>query len=79
MRRFFFFSNPESLCESGCYPVHFQQHAGFSLRVAEVGVREAGAQTQSAPLEAANFLCHDLGAVLDVILSGRAVLVSLLR
>lgn len=61
------------------YPVHLQQHAGFPLRVAEAGVREAGAQAQRAPLEAAHFLRHDLGVVLDVVLSGGAVLVHLLR
>lgn len=64
--------------ESGRYPVHFQQHAGFPLRVSKVGVREAGAEAQEAPLEAASFLRHVIVVVLREILSLRAILVLLL-
>lgn len=64
--------------ESGCYPVHFQQYAGFPLRISKVGVREAGAETQEAPLEAASFLYPVLGVILQKIHSSGAVLVALL-
>lgn len=64
--------------ECCCYPVHFQNHAGFSLRVSKAGVRKTGAKTQGASHEAASFLCGVLGIVLQKVLSLRAVLVLLL-
>lgn len=55
--------------ENGLYPVHFQQHARFPLRIPEVGVGQAGAEAQHVPLEATGFLCLFLGVVLHKVLS----------
>lgn len=71
-------SRPELVSRSECYPVHFQQNARFSLRIAEAGVGEAGAETQEAPLEATSFLCHAISVILHKIFSLRAFLVILL-
>lgn len=62
-----------------CYPVHFQQNAGLSLRVSVGGVGEAGAEAQKAPLEATGFLRRALGVILQKILSLKAVSVILLQ
>lgn len=68
----------ELVSRSERYPVHFQQNARFSLRISKGGVREAGAETQEAPLEATSFLCHAISVILQKIFSLRAFLVILL-
>lgn len=68
----------ELVSRSECYPVHFQQNARFSLRISKAGVREAGAETQEAPLEATSFLYHAISVILQKIFSLRAFLVILL-
>lgn len=54
--------------KSGPYSVHFQQHAGFALRIAEVGVGQAGAEAQDVSPEATDFL-RFVAVVLHEVLS----------
>lgn len=61
-----------------CYPVHFQQHAWFPLRISKAGVGEAGAEAQVASLETTHLLLPFLTIVLQKIVSSGAVLVLLL-
>lgn len=61
------------------YPVHFQQDAGFPLRVSVVEVRQAGAEAQQAPPEATRLLLRGLRVVLQEVLALRALLVVLLH
>lgn len=61
------------------YPVHFQQNTGLSLSVSVVGVGEAGAEAQEAPLEATGFLRRALGFILQKEVSWRAFSVILLH
>lgn len=60
------------------YPVHFEQHTGFSFMVSEVSVRQAGAETQERPPEAARFLQHSFPFLPQGVLSWRTVRVPLL-
>lgn len=63
--------------KNGFYPVHFQQHARFPLRIAEGGVGQAGADAQDVSPEATHFLgC--VAIVLHEVLSFYTILVLLL-
>lgn len=63
--------------KNGFYPVHFQQHARFPLRIAEVGVGQAGAEAQDVSPEATDFL-RRVVVFLHEVLSFYTVLVLLL-
>lgn len=64
--------------ENGFYPVQLQQHARFPLRIAKVGVGQAGAEAQHVSLEATGFLCLFLSVVLHKVLSFVTLLVVFL-
>lgn len=59
------------------YPVHFQQDARFPLRIAEVGVGQAGAEAQDVSPEATDIL-RLVAIFLHEVLSFYTVLVRLL-
>lgn len=63
--------------KNGFYPVHFQQHARSPLRIAEVGVGQAGAEAQDVSPEATDFL-RLVAIFLHKVLSVYTILVLLL-